>query len=70
MKLNACVSVVLFGFQSTDDMIKKSQFDFTATEEKNNYFEGDYNAFAHYLMDHFCMSGSTVLDLTEDSEGL
>lgn len=70
MKLNPCVSAVVLGFHSADDTIQKSQFDFTANDPKNNYFEGDKITFSQYLIDHFCNSGSTILDLTDDSEGL
>ena len=40
MELNPCVSALVLRFHSADDTIK-SQFDFTAKEPKNNYFEGD-----------------------------
>ena len=41
MKLNPCVSAAVLRFHSADNTIKKSLFDFTANEPKNNYFEGD-----------------------------
>ena len=70
MKLNPCVSTVVLGFYSVDDTIKNSQFNFTTSEPKNDYFEGDQMTFSQFLIDHFCNSGSTILDLTDDSEGL
>ena len=70
MKLSSCVSVAVFGFESLDDVIRNSQFNFSDSESKINYFEGDKVSFCHYLVNHFCTPGATILDLTNDSEGL
>ena len=70
MKLDPCVSAVIIGFQSTDDTIKMTQFNFTDGESKCNFFEGDKMGFCEYLVSHFCTPGGTVLDLSGDPEGL
>ena len=70
MKLSSCVSVVVIGFESLDDAIRSSQFAFAENESRNNYFEGDKVGLCQYLVNHFCIPGSTTLDLSDDSEGL
>lgn len=70
MKLNTCISVVVLGFESLDDKIRNSQFNFGENESKNNYFEGDRISFCHYLVNHFCSPGGTIINLSDDSKGL
>lgn len=70
MKLDPCTSAVIIGYQSTDDIIKITQFAFSDGESKCNFFEGDEKGFCEYLVSHFCIPGGTVLDLSGDPEGL
>lgn len=60
----------MLGFESLDDTIRSSQFNFGESDSKNNYFEGDKISFSNYLVNHFCTPGGTTLDLSDDSEGL
>ena len=69
MKLDPCVSAVVIGFQSVDDVIKPNQFNFIEGESKFNYFKGDQMDLSNYLVSHFCSPGGTVLDLSGDPEG-
>ena len=70
MKLNRCVSVAVFGYESLDDVMRSSQFHFSESESKRNHFQGEKVGFCHYLVNHFCATGGTTLDLTNDTEGL
>ena len=61
MKLDDCISTVVLGYESIDDRVKDSQFNFDENDSKRNYFEGDRMNFCNHLVSHFCSPAGTTL---------
>lgn len=68
MKLDKCVSTVLLGFQCINDALTSSQFLYVEGDTKRNFL--GWTNFAEYILRHFAMPGSTILDLTDDPKGM
>jgi len=69
-ELDKCVSVVMVGFQSVDDIARANRFMFKEGESKKNFYSGDRSGLFEYMLEHFCPPTGTVLDMSCDPEGI
>ena len=70
MKLEKCVKAIVLGFNSIDDTMKLSQFNFKPEEKRVNLYSGERASLFQYILDHFCCPSGTVLDISCNPTGL
>ena len=63
-QLIPCVSVVVLGFFSPDDQVKREHYCFSPQESRLNFWEGDDEEVLGYIIKHFSQPGDMMLDLT------
>lgn len=64
LQLTPCVTVIVLGFFSADDHVKKEHFNFEPNDPQLNFIEGNELETMQFLIEHFSQLGNTVLDIT------